>query len=133
MRQSADRAESAATRANGCRAVFPEADTDAGPAQGPGCESAPSGIPLPNNAAVASRLVLLVPGCFGFTSVGAVSYFELVEQSLAQALRRCGVTARIIRCRTQPAASIRRRADELRRLVLRRGGLDVRMLLSPGV
>jgi hypothetical protein len=96
-----------------------------------------------------ARLVFLVPGFFGFTSVGAVSYFERVEQSLAAALRRRGVAdARIVRCRTQPTASIPRRADALRRQVLRQGGLkarelhfvghstgglDLRMLLTPGV
>jgi triacylglycerol lipase len=95
-----------------------------------------------------SRLVFLVPGFFGFTSVGAVSYFERVEQALGTALRRRGVEARIVRCKTQPTASIPRRADILRRQVLRRGGLDakelhfighstggldVRMLLTPGV
>jgi hypothetical protein len=95
-----------------------------------------------------SRLVFLVPGFFGFTSVGAVSYFERVEQALGAALRRRGVEARIVRCKTQPTASIPRRADILRRQVLRRGGLDakelhfighstggldVRMLLTPGV
>jgi len=94
------------------------------------------------------RIVFLVPGFFGFTSVGAVSYFERVEELLEVALRRRGVEARIVRCRTQPTASIRRRAEELRRQVLRRGGLaadelhfvghstgglDVRMLLTPGV
>jgi hypothetical protein len=94
------------------------------------------------------RLVFLVPGFFGFTSVGAVSYFEHVEQSLRNALRRHSVAARIVRLRTQPTASIPRRADELRRQVIRRGGLaarelhfvghstgglDVRMLLAPGV
>ena len=93
-------------------------------------------------------LVFLVPGFFGFTSVGAVSYFEDVEQALDRALRRRGVKARIVRCRTQPTASITRRADALRRQVLRKGGLearelhfvghsagglDVRMLLTPGV
>lgn len=98
---------------------------------------------------MSERLVFLVPGFFGFTSVGAVNYFERVEQSLAAALRRRGVEgARIVRCRTQPTASIPRRADALRRQVLRRGGLrahelhfvghstgglDVRMLLTPGV
>lgn len=97
---------------------------------------------------MAARLVFLVPGFFGFTSVGAVSYFENVERVLDRALRRRGVTARIVRCRTQPTASIPRRADELRRQVIRRGGmaaeelhfvghstggLDVRMLLTPGV
>lgn len=95
-----------------------------------------------------TRLVFLVPGFFGFTSVGAVSYFERVERVLGASLRRRGVDARVIRCRTQPTASIARRADELRRQVIRRGGLragelhfvghstgglDVRMLLAPGV
>lgn len=95
-----------------------------------------------------TRLVFLVPGFFGFTSVGAVSYFERVEQALGAALQRRGVKARVVRCATQPTASIPRRADALRRQVLRlggleakelhfvghsTGGLDVRMLLTPGV
>jgi len=95
-----------------------------------------------------TRIVFLVPGFFGFTSAGAVSYFEDVEQTLRRALRRRGVEARIVRCLTQPTASIPRRVDALRREVLASGGLrarelhfvghstgglDVRMLLSPGV
>src|SRR5512134_2800975 len=95
-----------------------------------------------------TRIVFLVPGFFGFTSSGAVSYFEDVEQTLSRALRRRGVEARIVRCLTQPTASIPRRVDALRREVLAggglrarelhcvghsTGGLDVRMLLSPGV
>jgi len=94
------------------------------------------------------RLVFLVPGFFGFTSVGAVSYFKEVEQALGRALARRGVEARVVRCATQPTASIPRRADRLRRQVLARGGLkarelhfvghstgglDVRMLLTPEV
>jgi len=94
------------------------------------------------------RLVYLVPGFFGFTSVGAMSYFEDVERKLGRALLRRGVEARIVRCATQPTASIPRRADALRRQVIRSGGLaarelhfvghstgglDVRMLLTPGV
>jgi hypothetical protein len=97
---------------------------------------------------MAKRLVFLVPGFFGFTSVGAVSYFEDVERSLGLALRRRGIEARIVRCMTQPTASIPRRAGALRRQVIRSGGLgarelhfvghstgglDVRMLLAPGV
>jgi hypothetical protein len=77
-----------------------------------------------------------------------VSYFEDVEQTLRRALRRRGVEARIVRCLTQPTASIPRRVDALRCEVLASGGLrarelhfvghstgglDVRMLLSPGV
>jgi hypothetical protein len=34
------------------------------------------------------RLVFLVPGFFGFTSIGASSYFEDVEQTPALAPRR---------------------------------------------
>jgi triacylglycerol lipase len=95
-----------------------------------------------------SRIVFLVPGFFGFTSMGAVSYFEQVEQALRAGLHRHGIEARIRRCGTQPTASIPRRAEVLRREVIRAGGLraaelhfvghstgglDVRMLLTPGV
>jgi hypothetical protein len=77
-----------------------------------------------------------------------VSYFEDVERVLDQALRRRGADARVVRCATQPTASIARRADALRQQVIRSGGLragelhfvghstgglDVRMLLTPGV
>ena len=94
------------------------------------------------------RLVFLVPGFFGFTSVGALSYFRDVEITLHRALAKRGVEARIVRCATQPTASIPRRADRLRRQVISHGGLearelhfvghstgglDVRMLLTPGV
>ncbi|MGE5160417.1 MAG: esterase/lipase family protein [Betaproteobacteria bacterium] len=94
------------------------------------------------------RIVFLVPGFFGFDSVGAMNYFEDVERALDGALRRRSVVARIVRCRTQPTASIPRRADVLRRQVIASGGLgaaelhfvghstgglDVRMLLAPGV
>jgi len=93
-------------------------------------------------------LVFLVPGFFGFTSVGALSYFRDVEVALGRALAKRGVDARIVRCATQPTASIPRRADRLRRQVIARGGLrardlhfvghstgglDVRMLLTPDV
>lgn len=94
------------------------------------------------------HLVFLVPGFFGFSSVGGISYFRDVEQALARALAGRGVDARVVRCATQPTASIPRRADRLRRQVLAKGGLrartlhfvghstgglDVRMLLTPDV
>lgn len=93
------------------------------------------------------RLVFLVPGFFGFTSIGSVSYFERVENTLATALARRGMAARIVRCPTQPTASIPRRAHLLARQVTRHGGLhadelhfvghstgglNVRLLLAPG-
>jgi hypothetical protein len=97
---------------------------------------------------MAGSIVYLVPGFFGFSSVGAVSYFDDVERALSTALRRRGIDARIVGCRTQPTASIRRRAEALRVQVQRNGGLkadalhfvghstgglDVRLLLAPGL
>lgn len=97
---------------------------------------------------MSAPLVFLVPGFFGFTSVGAVSYFADVERTLDAALRRRGVEARIVCCSTRPTASIPRRADALLREVRRRGalkapalhfvghstgGLDMRLLLTPGL
>lgn len=57
------------------------------------------------------RIVCLVPGSSGFTSIGALSYLEDVEQALALCRRQ--LDARIVRCETQPAASILRRSDAL--------------------
>jgi triacylglycerol lipase len=97
---------------------------------------------------VGRRFVFLVPGFFGFTSIGAISYFEDVKLALENAFRRRRLDARIVTCTTQPTASIPRRADALRRQVIdsgglragelhfvghSTGGLDVRMLLTPGV
>jgi triacylglycerol lipase len=97
---------------------------------------------------MAKRIVFLVPGFFGFSSVGAVNYFQDVEDALQRGLRRRRIDADIVRCETQPTASIVRRADRLRRQVIDHGGLeaqqlhfvghstgglDVRMLLTPGV
>jgi len=95
-----------------------------------------------------TRLVFLVPGFFGFTTIGSVSYFRDVGDALSRALKKRGVQARIVDCPTQPTGSIVRRADSLRRHVIEHGGLkarelhfighstgglDVRMLLTPGV
>jgi hypothetical protein len=95
-----------------------------------------------------TRLVFLVPGFFGFTTIGSVSYFQDVGDALSRALKKRGVQARIVDCPTQPTGSIVRRADSLRRQVIEHGGLkarelhfighstgglDVRMLLTPGV
>lgn len=107
-----------------------------------------AGLAATHNHHMSQCLVFLVPGFFGFSSVGSVSYFEDVERSLGGALRRRGVDARIVRCRTRPTASIPRRAAALRREVVRRGGLkarelhfvghstgglDMRLLLTPGL
>jgi hypothetical protein len=49
-----------------------------------------------------TRLVFLVPGFFGFTTIGSVSYFHDVEHSLSRALGKRGIDARIVHCPTQP-------------------------------
>ena len=69
------------------------------------------------------RMVFLVPGFFGFSTVAAVSYFQDVEDALRRGLSRRRVDAHIVRCDTQPTASIVRRADRLRRQVIDHGGL----------
>lgn len=92
--------------------------------------------------------VMLVPGFFGFAKLGALNYFHRVKETLQQALERRGVDADIIECRTQPTGSIPKRAeclldevlaaggheaDELHFIGHSTGGLDVRLLLTPGV
>lgn len=94
------------------------------------------------------RQVFLVPGFFGFTSLGALNYFHRVKETLSDALQSRGATAEIIECRTQPTGSIASRADYLLQEVLdaggleadelhfvghSTGGLDVRLLLTPDV
>ena len=92
--------------------------------------------------------VYLVPGFFGFTSLGALNYFHRVSGVLGDALAARGVQARIIETRTRPTGSIRNRADRLLEDVLATGGadapalhfvghstggLDIRLLVTPDV
>jgi triacylglycerol esterase/lipase EstA (alpha/beta hydrolase family) len=94
------------------------------------------------------RIVYLVPGFFGFASLGTVTYFRGVAEVLEEELARLGRKARVVACATEPTGSIRRRAEQLLQNVLdtgglearelhfvghSTGGLDVRLLLSPGV
>lgn len=104
--------------------------------------------PRPTLGAMALRQVYLVPGFFGFAHMEALTYFQGVAESLTQALERRGVEAQVLECRTQPTASIRRRAEHLVDVVRENGGLeaeeihfvghstgglDVRLLTTPGV
>lgn len=94
------------------------------------------------------RLVYLVPGFFGFTSLGALNYFHRVADVLGEALANRGLDADIVECTTQPTGSLRRRAQRLQNRVAETGGLeadelhfvghstgglDVRLLATPGV
>jgi triacylglycerol lipase len=92
--------------------------------------------------------VYLVPGFFGFTSVGGLTYFLHVRAILEKLLAARGLDAKIIECATIPAGSIRHRADRLLQQVIEAGGLeadelhfvghstgglDIRLLLTPNV
>jgi len=92
--------------------------------------------------------IYLVPGFFGFTQLGSFAYFHRVRETLARALARHGISAQIIDVDTIPTGSIRRRARTLLHFVSAHGGsdadaicfvghstggLDIRMLLTPGV
>jgi hypothetical protein len=91
----------------------------------------------------------LVPGFFGFTSIGDLNYFYRVGDLLAERLEALGNrNIKIIQCRTKPTASIQRRAQALLDEVIASGGLqaktihfvghstgglDVRLLVSPDI
>ena len=94
------------------------------------------------------RQVYLVPGFFGYESLGAFNYFLRVKEVLKQDLANLGCEAEVIDCATQPTGSIRRRAlrlineivedggldaDEIYLIAHSTGGLDSRLVLTPGV
>ncbi len=97
---------------------------------------------------MAGSKVYLVPGFFGFTTLGALNYFHRVSDVLRDALKQRGHDADVIECPTQPTGSIPRRARRLCRHCVQTGaleaeeihfvghstgGLDARVLLSPVV
>lgn len=92
--------------------------------------------------------VYLVPGFFGFDQIGTMSYFRRVGGVLQDALAERDFEAEIIELNTAPTSSIRRRsiglmeavqntggleADSISFVGHSTGGLDIRLLLSPGV
>jgi triacylglycerol lipase len=92
--------------------------------------------------------VLLVPGFFGFATLGEFAYFAHVRDFLAEALPEVGVRGEVQVVHTIPTASLERRAAILAESVEKAleagpaavsvvghssGGLDARLLASPGV
>jgi hypothetical protein len=92
--------------------------------------------------------VYLVPGFFGFANLGQIAYFGHVRRALGERLGDGGLTARIHVVRTQPTASLPRRAARVAEAIAATargrstavhvvghscGGLDARLLAAPGI
>jgi triacylglycerol lipase len=92
--------------------------------------------------------VLLVPGFFGFSTLGEFAYFAHVRDFLAEVLPEAGVRGEVQVVHTIPTASLERRAAILAESVAKllgdgpaavsvvghsSGGLDARLFASPGV
>ncbi len=91
--------------------------------------------------------MFLVPGFFGFASLGEMTYFSRVCELLASRLEQLGIDANVRAVGTLPTASLRARAATLAEAVAKfapadaplhfvghsSGGLDVRLLVTPRV
>lgn len=92
--------------------------------------------------------VYLVPGFFGFSTLGSLNYFRGVAAALRSSLARRGLRAEVLECSTRPTAFVKYRArhlaeqvaalggaevDEVHFVGHSTGGLDVRQLLTPAV
>jgi triacylglycerol lipase len=92
--------------------------------------------------------VYLVPGFFGFANLGDLNYFGHVREFLPSAFARHGLPLHVDVVATRPTASLPRRAERVLSTIAQTlhddagpvhlvghssGGLDVRLLLCPGV
>ena len=92
--------------------------------------------------------VFLVPGFFGFANLGNIVYFAHVREALVRQLAQRGLEAVVHAVPTDPTASLPTRArklldaiegagvgqpDDIHLVGHSTGGLDARLLVSPGV
>lgn len=97
---------------------------------------------------VAPSRVYLAPGMFGFARLASFEYFEHVTLALEERFRAHGRPVQVHICEVHPTSSVRRRAAKLARVVASTagdddgpihlvghstGGLDARLIASPGV
>ena len=90
--------------------------------------------------------VLLVPGFFGFGSLGELTYFVGVREALERAFERLSLDVHVLEVPTLPTASIRHRAARVRETLVAlaeseagpihivghsTGGLDARLAIAP--
>jgi triacylglycerol lipase len=101
-------------------------------------------MPAPMSAARVHH-VFLIPGLFGFGKLAGYDYFEHLERALGERFARAGAALRTSVVSTPPTASIPVRAgilaqqlasasdgEHIHLLGHSTGGLDARLLLSPG-
>ena len=98
-------------------------------------------------AAGPAHSIYLIPGFFGFTNLGRLNYFQHVRDLLLARLQEIGVDARVHVVTTHPTAALPKRAVRVLEAIARTsgragpihlighstGGLDARLLVSPGV
>jgi hypothetical protein len=89
--------------------------------------------------------VVLVPGFFGFGNLGDFAYFAHVREFLTGQMLHAGVPGEVVVVKTWPTAALRRRAGRVLETLAElpdgdfhlighsSGGLDARLLVSPGV
>ncbi len=91
--------------------------------------------------------IILVPGFFGFSNLGGITYFHHVREVLEEAFEARGLEANVISVSTYPTGSIRRRASRIAETLQEQvdddgpihlighstGGLDTRLMVTPNV
>ncbi len=93
--------------------------------------------------------IYLIPGFFGFSTMGGLSYFRQIQETLQDVFVRRGEPVEIHGVKTLPTASLRHRARKLLQCIVENGGhkpgvhvhllghstgaLDARLLISPDV
>jgi len=133
--------------AEGCRAGPPGASPGAGWVAPPDRDRrAPRCVRLDHVAR--PYHAVLVPGFFGFANLGDFAYFGHVVELISDIGPRFGLDGEVIVVRTDPTSSLLRRAailtesvsalldrsgGEVAILAHSSGGLDARLMLSPGV
>ncbi len=68
--------------------------------------------------------VFLIPGFFGFDSLGDVRYFRAVRETLERHFREAGAAVTVSGVSTYPTGSLRRRASRLLEVIEESGALD---------
>lgn len=80
--------------------------------------------PRAANAVRVKHQIYLIPGFFGFASIGGIPYFRQVRETLAEVFSDQDIEVEIHGVRTLPSASLTHRARRLVHTVKEHGGLE---------